>query len=722
MIKKRSLFPAVFGMLVLSIIFSSPCFSTGNFINYQGKLTDSSGQAVNGLLAIDFSLWNDAFNTDPATGRIWQESQQVTVVDGVFNVRLGTVSSLYSIDFSDKDLFLQVDVEGTALEPRTPLATIPAAFWSYNAADSDMLGGSDAADYAKKSDLTAGSSGVAVDWSNLANMPAGFADGIDNIGQRNTLDAADGSPIGAVFVDNSGNVGIGLQTPSEKLQVLGNIAATQTVTAKRGEMNYLYVGSYMSAPYLEAGTIAVSGLVDGRDIAADGAVLDSLVVGSGGDTTNDAWTGTTDTYTTAGNVAIGTSDSEGNRLNVKGYSAGKSAVRGLDYRVVVGPPPYYLPTPYTYAEGLLGAVSPSGLPTTPGHIGVLGRKTASGDPGVGVYAWNNDDADENIALYARADGGKTDGVNYGVYATASGEGTNYAGYFDGDVKATGDIYVDGFINTNSFFIDSDSKYSVRISNSAANNSYAGWFESSGNNGHGVYGNAAATGSTDNYGGYFVASGDRGRGVYGKADATGNVENYGGYFESAGSHGFGGYFKATGDWGRGIYAEATGMEACYAAVFKGNVQILSHTSDLPVMELGEGLDYAEGFDVSDIEPVEPGTVLIIDPDNSGKLKMSTSAYDTKVAGVVAGANGLGSGVRLGTGQFDQDVALAGRVYCNVEASQEAIKPGDLLTTSNMPGYAMKATDAMRSQGAILGKAMEDLARGETAEILVLITLQ
>jgi hypothetical protein len=54
-------------------------------------------------------------------------------------------------------------------------------------------------------------------------------------------------------------------------------------------------------------------------------------------------------------------------------------------------------------------------------------------------------------------------------------------------------------------------------------------------------------------------------------------------------------------------------------------------------------------------------LAIDDENPDKLTVSTKAYDTKVAGIVAGAKGLGSGVRLGVDGYDCDVALAGRVY-------------------------------------------------------------
>ena len=84
--------------------------------------------------------------------------------------------------------------------------------------------------------------------------------------------------------------------------------------------------------------------------------------------------------------------------------------------------------------------------------------------------------------------------------------------------------------------------------------------------------------------------------------------------------------------------------------------------------------------------------------------------------------MGSGVRLGVDQFDYDVALAGRVYCNVDATERGIEPGDLLTTSATAGHAMKATDSVRANGAILGKAMESLEEGRQGQILVLVTLQ
>ena len=70
---------------------------------------------------------------------------------------------------------------------------------------------------------------------------------------------------------------------------------------------------------------------------------------------------------------------------------------------------------------------------------------------------------------------------------------------------------------------------------------------------------------------------------------------------------------------------------------------------------------------------------------------------------------------------ENVALSGRVYVLADAANGSIEPGDLLTTSDRPGHAMKATDPSRTHGAILGKAMSALDQGQ-GMILVLVTLQ
>ncbi|MBL7103010.1 MAG: hypothetical protein ISS18_01650 [Bacteroidales bacterium] len=145
----------------------------------------------------------------------------------------------------------------------------------------------------------------------------------------------------------------------------------------------------------------------------------------------------------------------------------------------------------------------------------------------------------------------------------------------------------------------------------------------------------------------------------------------------------------------------------------------------VLKLTGGGDIAEPFDINENGLVEPGMVLSIDPENPGKLKVSDKAYDRCVAGVISGAGNVNPGLILkqeGTMACgDHPVALAGRVYCLAETSNGQIKPGDLLTTSEIPGYAMKVKDYDKAKGAIIGKAMSALHKG-SGLVFILVTLQ
>jgi hypothetical protein len=137
----------------------------------------------------------------------------------------------------------------------------------------------------------------------------------------------------------------------------------------------------------------------------------------------------------------------------------------------------------------------------------------------------------------------------------------------------------------------------------------------------------------------------------------------------------------------------------------------------------GADVAEPFDVAETD-LPKGTVVVIDAERRGGLKRSAREYDTAVAGIVSGANGINSGIILsqpGVNEGGQNVAISGRVYVQADTSSGPIQPGDLLTTSRSPGRAMKVRDYRKAQGAVLGKAMSPLAEGE-GMVLVLVTLQ
>ena len=99
---------------------------------------------------------------------------------------------------------------------------------------------------------------------------------------------------------------------------------------------------------------------------------------------------------------------------------------------------------------------------------------------------------------------------------------------------------------------------------------------------------------------------------------------------------------------------------------------------------------------------------------------------KVAGIISGANGLKPGmVMKAEGEElmagEHPVALTGRVWCWCDASPSPIQPGDLLTTSDTTGHAMKVVDHARAPGAVIGKAMTALEDGRGL-VLVLVSLQ
>jgi hypothetical protein len=157
-----------------------------------------------------------------------------------------------------------VEIGGEILTPRREIVSVPYAF---RAADCDSLGGvssdfywtatndgtgsgldADKLDgfdaeafsdtshnhddrYVHRDSLgtvgTVNAGDNPVDWTRLKGVPAGLADGVDDVGGAGdgySLDAADGDPVDAVYVDGEGRVGIGTTSPEERLHLSGAAA------------------------------------------------------------------------------------------------------------------------------------------------------------------------------------------------------------------------------------------------------------------------------------------------------------------------------------------------------------------------------------------------------------------------------------------------------------------------------------------------------------------
>jgi hypothetical protein len=137
----------------------------------------------------------------------------------------------------------------------------------------------------------------------------------------------------------------------------------------------------------------------------------------------------------------------------------------------------------------------------------------------------------------------------------------------------------------------------------------------------------------------------------------------------------------------------------------------------------GSDFAEEFDVVGPETADPGTVVVL--DREGAIRVSDSAYDSRVVGVISGAGDYKPAVVMDHHNEGlvcrRPVALMGKVYCKVDASYGPVGIGNLLTTSSTPGHAMKANDRAKAFGSIIGKALRPLPAGRDL-VPILIALK
>jgi hypothetical protein len=135
----------------------------------------------------------------------------------------------------------------------------------------------------------------------------------------------------------------------------------------------------------------------------------------------------------------------------------------------------------------------------------------------------------------------------------------------------------------------------------------------------------------------------------------------------------------------------------------------------------GADLAEQFGVVGALPAEPGTVVVLVGDDL--VRVSDEAYDRRVAGIVSGAGRYRPGIVLHRepGADRCALALTGKVWCKVDADPAPVDVGDLLTTSKIPGHAMRASDSSRAFGAVVGKALGSLKAGRGL-VPVLVALQ
>ncbi len=137
-------------LLFFISLFLMPSISAAQVpqtINYQGYMTDSSGNPANGFFDVFFDIYDSANGVNP----IWSERHRVEVISGVYSTVLGSRTGV-NINVNGQS-WLQVSIDENAsgtieteeiLSPRQQLTSVPSAL------NSDMLDGEHASAFQKR--------------------------------------------------------------------------------------------------------------------------------------------------------------------------------------------------------------------------------------------------------------------------------------------------------------------------------------------------------------------------------------------------------------------------------------------------------------------------------------------------------------------------------------------------------------------------------------------
>ena len=717
-------------------------------INYQGRITYSpTGAPLPGTHDMTFRIYDvEANGTALWTETATVEADSVGIVSAVLGsdtpIDLGFEGPMW--------LEVEVDGE-VLLPRReltsVPYAFYAGeAGVADRALNADSLGGLDSGAFADSGHAhddryytrpelnTSGAvndAGNPVDWTKLKKVPAGFSDGTDDAGgagDGHSLDAADGDPVDVVYVAADGNVGIGTTTPATKLDVIGDLRLNHNQALSFGDgstsisqsgadlyakaaddihlrpTDGLYIGSGSSDYFafdtgqrrLGVGTTSPTEALDvvgrARISAPGGSPLTLSSTGQAFIDFENPGPGPMglrleNSYRTMYVVnGAGMED----RFSIIDGSKGKDIISVLGPWSSVG---ILTADPDTAAAMTVDAGGRDFGIRAYGSLKLTLLASYDGPYGGAAVAARNY-GEFGSAIEATAYAGMAaveaigdDGVDYAVYAKASGAG--YAGYFDGgdsvagyfDGKTAG--YFDGYVTITNDLDESARALNVydepSLSAFQTVNLEAG--PSSPKTDHDILQVAAPAAAPDNF--QFIEC-QRGTDVEFKIQGNGDV------------------------FADGVFT-------------------------------GGGADLAEMIAVAGgAAAVEPGDVMVIDPAGPRSVARSNIARSTLVAGIYSTKPGfiaaerdwakpVGKGEEGGSftllevaSEFSEiPMAVVGIVPCKVSAENGPIRPGDLLVTSATPGHAMR--DSEPGVGTILGKALEALDAG-TGTIRVLVTLQ
>jgi hypothetical protein len=278
-------------------------------LNYQGHLTDASDSSmVTATLEMTFRL----FDAETKGAELWSETHtMVAVSEGLFQVLLGSQTAFPAELFDGSPLWLQTEVGTEVLVPRKPLVSVA---FSQRSEEADHAAQAVSAEDAQQ-----------LDGHTLTDLDARWV----NTEDLYHLQASDGDPADAVYVDSDGKVGVGTTIPLTELDVNGSVNAAAyfgdgsnlTGIAGTPDDDWTVSGDDV---YRETGNVGIGTTSPTRSLDVNGAVNAATYYGDGSNltgisgTTDNDWTiSGDDVYHETGNVGIGTT-SPAIRLDVDG--------------------------------------------------------------------------------------------------------------------------------------------------------------------------------------------------------------------------------------------------------------------------------------------------------------------------------------------------------------------------------------------------------------------
>lgn len=158
----------------LGLLFSTAALAVPDTFLYVGDLAED-GAPADGNFSVTFQMFND----DTAGTVVFAETvASLVVVDGALVHELGTApnNALDDAELAAGELYLSVIVNGTTLEPRVPIRSVPFAS---KAGDAESVGGRAIGDLVETADLAAGA-GLSLAGSTFSVAPGGIA--LENMG------------------------------------------------------------------------------------------------------------------------------------------------------------------------------------------------------------------------------------------------------------------------------------------------------------------------------------------------------------------------------------------------------------------------------------------------------------------------------------------------------------------------------------------------------------